>query len=75
MLAIRNLKRVTEHGWFGGVCSGLAYWTRTPTWLWRLGSAVLFLCAGVGLVPYILLWIFMPKCEQTPVDYNEATGG
>jgi phage shock protein PspC (stress-responsive transcriptional regulator) len=30
-------------------------------WVWRLLFAVLFICAGAGLLLYLLLWIFVPS--------------
>jgi phage shock protein PspC (stress-responsive transcriptional regulator) len=29
-------------------------------WIWRLIFAVLLLCAGSGVLVYLLLWIFVP---------------
>ncbi len=46
--------------WIGGVCGGLAELSNIPSWSWR----ILFLFAvclhGIGLLLYILLWIFVP---------------
>jgi phage shock protein C len=30
-------------------------------WVWRLLFTVLFICAGAGLLLYVLLWIFVPS--------------
>lgn len=66
-------RRLSGPGWIGGVCAGLAYRTGLPTWAIRLVWALLILCKGVGLVPYVLLWIFVPKAS-TPSDYTDRTG-
>jgi phage shock protein C len=29
--------------------------------VWRLIFAALFICAGAGLLVYLLLWIFVPS--------------
>lgn len=72
----RKLRRITEdsHKWVGGVCSGIAYWFGIEAWIVRLVLACLIFFHGVGLIPYILLWIFMPKWEKTPDDFNTVTG-
>jgi phage shock protein C len=46
---------------FGGVCGGMARSTGTEAWVWRLLFAALFICAGAGLLLYVLLWIFVPS--------------
>lgn len=59
--AVNALRRSRTDRWFGGVCGGIARTTEMPAWLWRLLFAVLFICAGVGLLLYLLLWIFVPS--------------
>lgn len=71
---MRKLRAVSEHEWIGGVCAGMAYWLGVPVWLTRLVWACTILFVGVGLLSYILLWIFMPEWEKTPSDYEEVTG-
>jgi len=66
-------RRLSGPGWIGGVCAGLAYRTGIPTWIIRLTWTLLILCKGVGLIPYLLLWIFVPKAA-TPSDYTARTG-
>jgi phage shock protein PspC (stress-responsive transcriptional regulator) len=60
---------------FGGVCSGLAYFTGTPVWAWRAGFVVTSLLVGGGVVVYIILWCFMPYYENTPPDFQSRTNG
>lgn len=70
----RKLRRVTEHKWLGGVCSGIAYALGAPVWVVRLVWTALAISFGIGVVTYILFWIFMPKWEDTPDDFETVTG-
>src|SRR5690242_1044947 len=58
--AINSFRRSAGDRWFGGVCGGIARSTGVESWIWRLLFAVLFFCGGVGLLAYLLLWIFVP---------------
>jgi phage shock protein C len=55
-----RLGRSQYDRWFGGVCGGLAASTDVPAWAWRVLFVLLALLHGLGLLLYILLWIFMP---------------
>jgi phage shock protein C len=59
--AINALRRSTEDRWLGGVCGGIARATGLATWVWRLIFALGTLCAGSGILLYILLWILVPE--------------
>jgi phage shock protein C len=59
--AIHALRRSRDERWLGGVCGGLARSTDMPPWTWRLMFTLLALCAGGGVLVYLLLWIFMPQ--------------
>jgi len=56
-----GFRRSTTDRWLGGVCGGIARSTGTESWVWRLIFATLFVCAGVGLLVYLLVWIFVPS--------------
>lgn len=58
---LRELTKSDTDKWIGGVCGGFGEHSPLPSWIWRLLFTFLFLCFGIGLIPYILLWIFMPK--------------
>jgi phage shock protein C len=58
---VNTFRRSRNDRWFGGVCGGIARSTGMEAWIWRLLFAVLFICAGVGLLLYLLLWIFVPS--------------
>jgi phage shock protein PspC (stress-responsive transcriptional regulator) len=57
----KPFRRSGTDRWFGGVCGGIAKSTGTESWIWRLIFTTLFVCAGVGLLLYVLLWIFVPS--------------
>ena len=59
--AINALRRSTADRWIAGVCGGIAEATGVDSWVWRLLFVVLVLCWGIGLVLYVLMWIFVPK--------------
>ena len=60
MAAIGGLRRSIGDRWIGGVCGGLAKLTGIDSWIVRLLFAVAILFGGFGLIPYLLLWIFVP---------------
>lgn len=64
--AMNRLRRSRADSWLGGVCGGLAELTGMASWLWRLSFALLALCGGVGVMLYVLLWIFVPPAGHTP---------
>lgn len=47
--------------WIGGVCGGIARSTGIESWLVRLLFCLLLVCGGVGVLLYVLLWIFVPN--------------
>ncbi len=58
---VNPFRRARADRWFGGVCGGMARSTGLESWAWRLIFAVLFICGGVGLLIYLLLWVFVPS--------------
>jgi phage shock protein C len=66
LAAINALQRSRGDRWIGGVCGGLARMTGLASWIWRLLFAAFALCAGGGVLLYILLWIFVPE-EPAPL--------
>ena len=59
--AVNTFRRSRNDRWLGGVCGGIGRSTGVEAWIWRLLFAALFICAGVGLLVYLLLWIFVPS--------------
>jgi phage shock protein C len=47
--------------WIGGVAGGLADLTQIPAWTWRVLFVLLSLLHGIGVLLYLLLWIFVPR--------------
>ena len=58
---VNAFRRSRRDRWVGGVCGGIARSTGMEAWVWRLLFVALFICAGAGLLLYILLWIFVPS--------------
>ena len=58
--ALREFRRSLRDKWIGGVCGGLDDITSIPAWSWRILFVLLALLHGVGIVVYVLLWIFVP---------------
>ena len=52
--------------WIGGVCGGLASLTNVPSWSWRILFLLTVLLHGIGVLVYILLWIFVPVQPVAP---------
>ena len=46
-----------------GVCSGIANYFATDVVVIRVVFVVTFLTLGIGLIPYILLWIILPEAK------------
>ncbi len=64
----RRLVRSSTDKKIGGVCGGLAdYFDLDPT-LIRIVWLLAFLCAGVGLLAYVILWIALPLGPTDVVD-------
>lgn len=58
---VNAFRRSRTDRWLGGVCGGLARLTGAESWIWRLVFTVLLVFGGVGLLVYLLLWIFVPS--------------
>lgn len=69
---LRALRRSRTDRWLGGVCGGLAPATGLPSWVWRLIFATLVLCAGTGLMLYVVLWVLLPL-DDGIVDAGPAS--
>jgi len=69
-----KFRLIDNEGWIGGVCAGIAYYFGIRAWLVRLLLVLVTICYGVGIIPYVLLWIFVPDAGRTPSDYEERCG-
>lgn len=67
-----RLYRSTTNRMLGGVAGGIGeYFDIDPNFI-RIGFVLLTLLNGIGLILYILMWIFLPTDTQTSQD-NEQT--
>lgn len=64
--AVNALRRSRGDRWLGGVCGGIARATGVASWVWRLMFALLALCAGTGVMVYLLLWVLVPAEPLLP---------
>lgn len=62
----KKLYRDPYHKVIGGVCAGLAEYLDMDIAIVRLLFAFAFFIVGVGLIPYIILWIALPKKNYNP---------
>jgi phage shock protein C len=72
-MAAKKLYRSEKDRVIGGVCGGLADYLEMDSTVVRLVFLLLFFGAGVGLLPYIIMWIIIPtesnvKKEKDIVD-------
>jgi phage shock protein C len=59
--AVNTIRRSRTDRWLGGVCGGIGRSTGVESWVWRLLFTVLFICGGIGVLVYLLLWMFVPS--------------
>jgi phage shock protein C len=64
---LHKLRRSTADRWVAGVAGGLAETTNVPAWSWRVLFLLTALLHGLGLVLYVLLWIFVPLAVHAPM--------
>ena len=57
----RRLVRPIKEAKIAGVCAGVAHYLNIDVTLVRVVWLLLVLCAGTGLLAYIILWIIVPK--------------
>ncbi len=69
----KKLYRDEYHKVLGGVCSGLAEYFEMDVTVVRLLFAFTFFIMGVGFIPYIILWIVLPKKGYIFNNVNNPT--
>jgi len=57
---LHQLARSQRDRFIGGVCGGLGEHTDLPSWAWRVIFCLTSLYFGVGVLIYVLLWVFLP---------------
>ncbi|WP_158239839.1 PspC domain-containing protein [Phycicoccus duodecadis] len=60
-----DVRRDTDHRWFGGVCSGLAARFGVDPLLIRAAAIALTIAGGVGVPVYLVLWLALPDTRGT----------
>ena len=70
MSTLRRLRRSINDRWIGGVCGGLGELSGVPSWSWRILFVLSAFLHGLGLLMYILLWIFVPAQVVAPQPVN-----
>lgn len=48
----------------GGVCSGIAEYFDIDVTLIRIAYILLFFYWGLGILPYLLMWMIIPKNDN-----------
>ena len=60
----RENKLQRQNGLVAGVCGGLAAFTGINVFWFRLGFVILLIPGGLpGLIPYLILWVVIPKAR------------
>ena len=74
--AVNGLRRSRDKRWLGGVCGGLGQISGVAAWAWRALFALLVLCAGTGVLVYLLLWVLVPEEEpRYPAEAGRTAAG
>jgi len=63
---LHRLTRSATDRVIGGVCGGLGAHTGLPSWAWRVIFCATMFYFGIGLLFYLLLWIFVPAGTESP---------
>ena len=63
---LNRLRRSLKDRWIGGVCGGLGELSGIPSWSWRILFVLTAFLHGLGLLMYVLLWIFVPVQVVAP---------
>jgi phage shock protein PspC (stress-responsive transcriptional regulator) len=72
---LHRLNRSTTDRVIGGVCGGLGAHTGLPSWAWRVIFCATVLYFGIGLVFYLLLWLFIPAQSSPPAPPTTPAAG
>jgi phage shock protein C len=69
----KKLYRSREDRWVAGVCGGLAKYVDVDPIVIRLIALILVLCAGGGLLVYIIAWIVIPEEPDSLAIMDESS--
>jgi len=73
--ALNTFRRSRDDRWLGGVCGGIAQLSGVAAWFWRVLFVLLAVCAGTGVLLYLLLWIFVPQEPGLPGEPGPLRAG
>lgn len=59
----KRLYRDTDNKWIAGVASGLAAYFGIPVWTVRLAFIIALIAPIPSIIPYLILWVVMPKAK------------
>jgi signal transduction histidine kinase len=63
---VRRVERSPGDRWVAGVCGGLAQHFGQPAWLFRAAFVLAAALGGLGIVAYVLMWLFLPLGIEEP---------
>jgi phage shock protein PspC (stress-responsive transcriptional regulator)/uncharacterized membrane protein YcgQ (UPF0703/DUF1980 family) len=69
----RKLYRDIDDKIIAGVCAGISHYFNVEAKWTRIAFAFLFIFYGFGLIPYIILWLILPKAK-TRTEKMEMKG-
>jgi len=58
---LKRLSKSQQDKKIVGICGGLGEHTSIPAWFWRVMFIVSAFIYGIGIMLYVLFWIFMPS--------------
>ena len=61
---MREMRKSARDRMIAGICGGFGEYTPLPAWLWRVLFLTSIFVGGIGVIAYILLWIFMPSAKS-----------
>ncbi|MEM1294036.1 MAG: PspC domain-containing protein [Verrucomicrobiota bacterium] len=70
---VQELKRSKKDCQVGGVCGGLGESSPIPAWVWRMLFLIFAFCFGVGILPYIVMWMCIPEKEEVRASKSPMT--
>lgn len=71
----RRVERSLSERWIAGVCGGLAAHTGQSVWLFRIAFVVAAFLGGIGIVGYVLMWLFLPlQSDPSPAGSGVREG-
>lgn len=68
----RRLHRSRDNRVLGGVCGGLGEYFAVDAVLFRIAFVLLIFAGGLGILAYVLAWIFMPEEPETAGAASES---